>query len=62
MMPETTMGMTNIARSPILKRMREVSPRASPKAMTLTTMTVTKANPKVNRKLDRIAGSPNAAM
>ena len=49
MMPEMTIGMTKIARSPDFSRILAVSPTASRKAMTLTTTTVTAANPKVNR-------------
>ena len=48
MIPETTMGITKIARSPVLNRMRLVNPTASRKAMTLTMMTVVNAKGRVN--------------
>jgi len=49
MMPEITIGITKIVRSPVLNRMREVRPTASRNAMTLTTITVAIENPKVKR-------------
>ena len=48
-MPEITIGITKIVRSPVLKRMREVSPTASRNATAFTTITVTAAKPKVKR-------------
>ena len=49
MMPEITIGITKMVRRPVLKRMREVSPTASRKAITFTTITVAIEKPNVNR-------------
>jgi hypothetical protein len=49
MMPEITIGITKIARRPVLNRMRETSPTASRKASTFTTITVAIEKPNVNR-------------
>eukprot|EP01135_Chromosphaera_perkinsii_P011497 Nk52_evm1s2421 gene=Nk52_evmTU1s2421 len=62
MMPEITIGITKTARSAVLNLIWDTRPIASRSAITLTTITVHSANPKVNKNDDRIAGSWNAAM
>ncbi len=49
MIPEMTIGITKIARRPVLNRIRETSPTARRNASTFTTITVTIENPNVNR-------------
>ena len=43
------MGITKMVRRAVWKRIFEVSMTARAKAITLTTITVTSANPRVNR-------------
>ena len=60
-MLEMTIGSTNTARSATLARILAVRPTASRNARTLTSRTVTSANPIVNRYELRIAGSEKSA-
>jgi hypothetical protein len=60
MMPDTTIGITNVERNAFLNRIREVRPSARKNATTLTRMTVTTENPIVKPYELRIAGSENS--
>jgi len=57
MIPDSTIGRTNTARSAFLARIREVRPMARSRAMTLTRITVTTATPIVKPYAPRMAGS-----